>query len=51
MIRKLLLLALIAAAGDAAAEDVICVPERAAMIETIRAYAQPGTGLLAPQGI
>ena len=51
MIRKLLLLALIAVAGDAAAEDITCVPERAAMIETIRAYARSGAGLLEPQRI
>ena len=45
MIRKLLLLALIAVAGEAAAEDIKCVPERAAMIETIRAYSRSGAGL------
>jgi protein-L-isoaspartate(D-aspartate) O-methyltransferase len=51
MIRKLLMLALIAVAGDAAAEGVTCVPERAAMIETIRVYARSGAGFLEPQGI
>jgi protein-L-isoaspartate(D-aspartate) O-methyltransferase len=45
------MLALIAVAGDAAAEGVTCVPERAAMIETIRVYARSGAGFLEPQGI
>jgi protein-L-isoaspartate(D-aspartate) O-methyltransferase len=40
MMKKLLLLALIASAPDATAEDAKCVRERAAMIETIRAYAR-----------
>ena len=51
MMRKLLLLALIAVAGEAPAEDAKCVRERAAMIETIRAYARSDAGLLGPQGI
>src|SRR5262245_123956 len=46
MIKKLLMLALLAVAGDATAEDATCVRERAAMIDTIRAYAQSGAGLL-----
>ena len=40
MIKKLLLLALIAVAREAMAEDAQCVRERAAMVETIRAYAR-----------
>ena len=51
MMKKLLPLALIAVAGEAPAEDAQCVRERAAMIETIRAYAQPNAGLFGPQGI
>jgi protein-L-isoaspartate(D-aspartate) O-methyltransferase len=51
MIKKLLLLALIAVADEAAAEDETCVHERAAMIETIRAYARSGGDLFGPQGI
>jgi protein-L-isoaspartate(D-aspartate) O-methyltransferase len=51
MMKKLLPLALIAVAGEAPAEDAKCVRERAAMIETIRAYAQPNAGLFGPQGI
>ena len=47
MITKLLLLALIAVAG----EDAKCVRERATMIETIRAYARSDAGLFGPQGI
>ena len=51
MMKKLLSLALIAVAGKAPAEDAKCVRERAAMIETIRAYARPNAGLFGPQGI
>jgi protein-L-isoaspartate(D-aspartate) O-methyltransferase len=51
MMKKLLPLALIAVAGEAPAEDAKCVRERAAMIETIRAYARPNAGLFGPQGI
>ena len=51
MMKKLLLLALIAVAGEATAEDAKCVRERAAMVETIRAYARSNAGLLGPQGI
>jgi protein-L-isoaspartate(D-aspartate) O-methyltransferase len=49
--KKLLPLALIAVAGEAPAEDAKCVRERAAMIETIRAYARPNASLFGPQGI
>jgi protein-L-isoaspartate(D-aspartate) O-methyltransferase len=51
MMKKLLPLALIAVAGEAPAEDAKCVRERAAMIETIRAYARPNASLFGPQGI
>jgi protein-L-isoaspartate(D-aspartate) O-methyltransferase len=51
MIKILLLLALIAVAHMAAAEDAECVRERAAMIETIRAHVQSEAGLLGPQGM
>jgi protein-L-isoaspartate(D-aspartate) O-methyltransferase len=49
--KKLLLLAFITVAWEAMAEDAQCVPERTAMIETIRAYARFETGVLGPQGI
>ena len=48
MMKKLLLLASIAVAREAMAEDAQCVRERAAMVETIRAYARSAGG---PQGI
>jgi protein-L-isoaspartate(D-aspartate) O-methyltransferase len=51
MMKNLLPLALMAVAGEAPAEDAKCVRKRAAMIETIRAYAQPNAGLFGPQGI
>jgi len=51
MLKKLVLLGLIAVAGEAAAEDAKCVRERAAMIETIRGYARSDAGLFGPQGI
>ena len=51
MIKKLLLLAFIAAACEATAQDAQCVPERAAMVETIRADARSDAGFLEPQGI
>jgi protein-L-isoaspartate(D-aspartate) O-methyltransferase len=51
MMKKLLLLALIAVASEATAEDSQCVRERAAMVETIRAYARSDAGLLGPHGI
>jgi len=50
MMKKLLLLVLIAVAREAIAEDAQCVRERAAMVETIRAYAR-SAGVLGPQGI
>ena len=51
MVKKLLLLAFIAVAGAAMAQDAQCVPDRAAMVETIRAYARSDAGVLGPQGI
>jgi len=51
MMKKFLLLAFIAAACGATAQDAQCVPERSAMVETIRAYARSDVGLLGPQGI
>src|SRR5947209_4778494 len=48
--RKLLLLAFTAVASEAMAQEPQCVRERAAMIETIRAYARRDAGAL-PQGI
>ena len=51
MMKKLLLLVLMAVAREAMAEDAQCVRERAAMVETIRAYAQSEASLLGPQGI
>ena len=49
--KKLLLLAFIAIASEAMAQDAQCVPERAAMIEIIRAYARSSVSILGPQGI
>jgi len=51
MIKKLLLLAFIAVACETMAQDAQCVPERAAMVEIIRAYARSNASLLGPQGI
>ncbi len=49
--KKLLLLAFIAFACEAMAQDGQCVRERAAMVETIRAYARSEADALGPQGI
>jgi protein-L-isoaspartate(D-aspartate) O-methyltransferase len=51
MMKKLLLLALIAVARAATAEEAKCVHKRVAMVETIRTYARSEAGLLGPQGI
>jgi len=51
MMKKLLLLVLTAVPGEAVAEDAQCVRERAAMVETIRAYARSNAGGLGSQGI
>jgi len=50
VVKALLLLAFIIVAGEAVAQDG-CVPERAAMIETVRAYARSEADVLGPQGI
>jgi protein-L-isoaspartate(D-aspartate) O-methyltransferase len=51
MMKKLLLLALIAAACEAMAQGAQCVFERAAMVEIIQAYARSDASLLGLQGI
>ena len=47
----LLVLSMVAVAPDATAQDAQCVRERAAMVETIRAYARSDAGVLGPQGL
>ena len=49
--KQLLLLMFIAVAPEAMAQDAQCVPERAAMVETIRVYGRSEAGVLGPQGI
>src|SRR5262245_12125430 len=49
--KRLLLLAFMAVAPAAMAEDAQCVRERAAMVETIRVYARSEAAVLGPQGI
>ena len=49
--KQLLLLTFVAFASEAMAHDSQCVPERAAMVETIRAYARSEVDVLGPQGI
>ena len=51
MMNRLLLLVLIAVACEARAQDAQCTSERAAMVETIRAYARSTAGILGPQGV
>jgi protein-L-isoaspartate(D-aspartate) O-methyltransferase len=51
VMEKLSLLALIAVACEAMAQDGQCVRERAAMVETIQAYARSEVDVLGPQGI
>jgi protein-L-isoaspartate(D-aspartate) O-methyltransferase len=52
-VKKLLLclLSMIAVARDATAQDAECVRERAAMVETIRAYARSDARALGRQGL
>jgi protein-L-isoaspartate(D-aspartate) O-methyltransferase len=50
MVKKLMLLAFIAIACEARAQDAQCVSERAPMVETIRAYARSEASV-GPQGI
>ena len=49
--KQLLVLAFIAFASEAMAQDPQCAPERAAMVEVIRAYARSEASILGPQGI
>jgi protein-L-isoaspartate(D-aspartate) O-methyltransferase len=49
--KKLLPFAFIAVGCEAMAQDAQCVSERAAMVETIRAYARSEADVLGPQGI
>ena len=51
LMKKFLLLAFITVACEAMAQDGQCVRERAAMVETIRAYARSEADVLGPQGI
>jgi len=51
MMKKLLVLAFVTVAGEAMAQDGRCVPERAAMVDTIRIYARSEADALGPQGI
>ena len=51
VMKKLLLLTFIAVACEAMAQDAQCVPERTAMVDTIRAYARFEASVLGPQGI
>src|SRR3954469_18741441 len=47
----LLVLSIVALAWDAPAQDAQCVRERAAMVETIRAYARSDASVLGQQGL
>jgi protein-L-isoaspartate(D-aspartate) O-methyltransferase len=47
----LLVLSMVAIAQEATAQDAECVRERAAMVETIRAYGRSGAGGLRQQGL
>src|ERR1700730_6810608 len=47
----LLVLSMAAAAREATAQDAECVRERAAMVETIRAYARSAASVLGQQGL
>jgi hypothetical protein len=49
VMKQLLLLAFVAVASEAMAQDAQCVPEGAAMVETIRAYARLEADVLGPQ--
>ena len=51
VVKALLLVAFIAVASEAVTQDAQCVPEHAAMVETIRAYARSEADVLGPQGI
>jgi protein-L-isoaspartate(D-aspartate) O-methyltransferase len=47
----LLVLSMVALAREATAQDAECVRERAAMVETIRAYARADASALGQQGL
>jgi protein-L-isoaspartate(D-aspartate) O-methyltransferase len=47
----LLVLSMVAVAREATAQDAECVRERAAMVETIRAYARSDASVLGQQGL
>jgi protein-L-isoaspartate(D-aspartate) O-methyltransferase len=47
----LLVIAMVTAAQEASAQDSQCVRERAAMVETIQAYARSDAGVLGQQGL
>jgi protein-L-isoaspartate(D-aspartate) O-methyltransferase len=51
MVKQLLLLAFITVAWEAMGQDAQCVPERAAMVETIQAYARIEASVLGPRGV
>src|SRR5258706_16258471 len=46
-----LVLSMVAVAREATAQDAECVRERAAMVETIRAYARSDASVLGQQGL
>jgi protein-L-isoaspartate(D-aspartate) O-methyltransferase len=50
-VKILLLVAFMTVACKAVAQDAQCISERAAMVETIRAYARSEASVLGPQGI
>src|SRR5438094_10175113 len=47
----LLVLSMVAVARESTAQDAQCDRERAAMVETIRAYGRSGAGVLGQQGL
>jgi protein-L-isoaspartate(D-aspartate) O-methyltransferase len=47
----LLVLSMVAVAREATAQDAECIRERAAMVETIRAYARSDSSVLGQQGL
>jgi protein-L-isoaspartate(D-aspartate) O-methyltransferase len=49
--KALLAIAFAALAWPASARDTECLRERAAMVETVRAYSRAGVGIAGPQGI
>ena len=51
VMKQLLLLTFVAFASETMAQGAQCVPERAAMVETIRAYARLEAEVLGLQGI